>query len=42
MPDGTPIILISVDTLRSDRLPVYGYDVVDTPATIGETVRKLL
>jgi arylsulfatase A-like enzyme/cytochrome c-type biogenesis protein CcmH/NrfG len=32
VPDGTPIILISVDTLRSDRLPVYGYDVVDTPA----------
>jgi len=35
VPDGTPIILISVDTLRSDRLPVYGYDVVDTPAIDG-------
>ncbi len=29
---GAPIILISVDTLRSDRLPVYGYDKVSTPA----------
>ena len=27
-----PIILISVDTLRSDRLPAYGYDGVETPA----------
>ena len=32
VPDGTPIILISVDTLRSDRLPVYGYEGVKTPA----------
>ena len=32
VPDGTPIILISVDTLRSDRLPAYGYDGVETPA----------
>ncbi|MGD2114549.1 MAG: sulfatase, partial [Acidobacteriota bacterium] len=29
---GNPIVLISVDTLRSDRLPAYGYDGVDTPA----------
>ncbi len=28
----SPIVLISVDTLRSDRLPAYGYDGVDTPA----------
>ena len=27
-----PIILISVDTLRSDRLPAYGYGKVETPA----------
>ena len=27
-----PIILISIDTLRSDRLPVYGYGQVQTPA----------
>jgi len=27
-----PIILISVDTLRSDRLPAYGYGNVKTPA----------
>lgn len=38
-PRGTwsdaPLILISVDTLRSDRLPVYGYDRVATPAIDG-------
>jgi arylsulfatase A-like enzyme/Tfp pilus assembly protein PilF len=32
VPDGTPIVLISVDTLRSDRLPIYGYGGVETPA----------
>jgi arylsulfatase A-like enzyme/Tfp pilus assembly protein PilF len=32
VPDGTPIVLISVDTLRSDRLPAYGYGGVETPA----------
>ena len=26
------IVLISIDTLRSDRLPAYGYDGVETPA----------
>lgn len=31
-PAETPIILISVDTLRSDRLPAYGYSKVATPA----------
>lgn len=29
--DGAPILLISVDTLRSDHLPAYGYEHVDTP-----------
>jgi arylsulfatase A-like enzyme/Tfp pilus assembly protein PilF len=29
---GTPVVLISVDTLRSDRLPAYGYAGVVTPA----------
>ena len=29
--EGAPVILISIDTLRSDRLPVYGYDQVETP-----------
>lgn len=29
---GAPIILVSIDTLRSDRLPVYGYKKVQTPA----------
>jgi arylsulfatase A-like enzyme/Flp pilus assembly protein TadD len=32
LPAGTPVILVSIDTLRSDRLPAYGYDGVDTPA----------
>ncbi|MDE2923208.1 MAG: sulfatase-like hydrolase/transferase [Acidobacteriota bacterium] len=27
-----PIVLISIDTLRSDRLPAYGYEGVETPA----------
>ncbi|HVT43461.1 MAG TPA: sulfatase-like hydrolase/transferase [Thermoanaerobaculia bacterium] len=27
----TPVILISIDTLRSDRLPAYGYQKVSTP-----------
>jgi len=27
----TPVILISVDTLRSDHLPAYGYEGVETP-----------
>lgn len=29
---GTPVVIISIDTLRSDRLPAYGYDGVQTPA----------
>ena len=29
---GAPIVLLSIDTLRSDHLPIYGYDGVDTPA----------
>jgi len=28
---GAPVILISIDTLRSDRLPAYGYKKVETP-----------
>lgn len=27
----TPVVLISIDTLRSDHLPAYGYKGVDTP-----------
>lgn len=30
--DRPPIVLISIDTLRADRLPAYGYDRVATPA----------
>src|SRR6266849_3709481 len=29
---GAPVILISIDTLRSDHLPIYGYGAVKTPA----------
>lgn len=32
VPKGTPIIVISVDTLRADHLPAYGYKGVATPA----------
>ncbi|MFP3941043.1 MAG: sulfatase-like hydrolase/transferase [Thermoanaerobaculia bacterium] len=32
VPTGRSIVLVSVDTLRSDRLPAYGYDGVETPA----------
>lgn len=32
---GAPVILISVDTLRADRLPVYGYRQVETPNIDG-------
>ncbi|HVS13708.1 MAG TPA: sulfatase-like hydrolase/transferase [Thermoanaerobaculia bacterium] len=32
LPADTPVLLVSIDTLRSDRLPAYGYDGVDTPA----------
>lgn len=28
---GAPVFLISVDTLRADHLPLYGYTAVDTP-----------
>jgi arylsulfatase A-like enzyme/Flp pilus assembly protein TadD len=29
---GTPVVLISIDTLRADHLPAYGYRGVETPA----------
>lgn len=29
---GAPVIVISIDTLRADHLPAYGYTNVDTPA----------
>ncbi|HEX6902929.1 MAG TPA: sulfatase-like hydrolase/transferase [Thermoanaerobaculia bacterium] len=32
VPKGTPVIVISVDTLRADHLPAYGYQGVETPA----------
>jgi arylsulfatase A-like enzyme/Flp pilus assembly protein TadD len=30
--NGSPIIVISIDTLRSDHLPAYGYTKIETPA----------
>lgn len=30
--DRPPIVLVSIDTLRSDRLPAYGYAAGSTPA----------
>jgi choline-sulfatase len=35
---GAPVVLVSVDTLRSDHLPAYGYKGVETPAL--DTLRK--
>ena len=35
LPEGTPVVLISIDTLRADRLPIYGYDKVATPSIDG-------
>jgi choline-sulfatase len=32
VPKGTPVVLISIDTLRADHLPAYGYKGVETPA----------
>jgi len=32
IPKNTPVILISIDTLRADHLPMYGYKGVETPA----------
>jgi choline-sulfatase len=29
---GAPVIVVSIDTLRADRLPAYGYRGVETPA----------
>jgi hypothetical protein len=32
VPQGTPVVFISIDTLRADHLPAYGYEQVETPA----------
>ncbi|HSN88539.1 MAG TPA: sulfatase-like hydrolase/transferase, partial [Thermoanaerobaculia bacterium] len=32
VPEGTPVVVISIDTLRADHLPAYGYKGVETPA----------
>jgi choline-sulfatase len=31
-PPGTPVVLVSIDTLRADRLGIYGYQGGSTPA----------
>src|SRR6187200_1277845 len=28
---GSPVVIVSVDTLRADHLPAYGYKAVETP-----------
>src|ERR671932_2221026 len=38
VPKGTPVILISIDTLRADHLPAYGYKGVETPTL--DTIRR--
>jgi arylsulfatase A-like enzyme/Flp pilus assembly protein TadD len=35
LPKGTPVVLISIDTLRADHLPAWGYRGVETPAIDG-------
>ena len=30
-PADAPVIIISIDTLRADRLPAYGYEKIETP-----------
>ncbi len=30
--ENAPVIIVSIDTLRSDRLPAYGYQRIETPA----------
>jgi len=40
-PPGTPVVLITIDTLRADHLPAYGYRAVATPhidALVRESV----
>lgn len=37
-----PVILISIDTLRSDHLPAYGYDGVKTPAIDGLAAESIV
>ena len=32
LPAGTPVVLISIDTLRADHLPAWGYQNVETQA----------
>ncbi len=31
-PSPPPVVLVTIDTLRADRLPAYGYSAVSTPA----------
>jgi len=32
LPAGTPLVVVSIDTLRADHLPAWGYSAVATPA----------
>src|SRR3954464_12864902 len=41
-PPGTPVILISIDTLRADHLPAYGYRGVATPHIDALALRSIV
>ena len=41
-PGSGPVILISIDTLRADRLPAYGYQKVRTPNIDALAARSVL
>jgi len=42
LPPGTPVVLVSIDTLRSDRLPPYGYQGIQAPAFRGFAAESTL
>ncbi|MBE3118537.1 MAG: sulfatase-like hydrolase/transferase, partial [Candidatus Atribacteria bacterium] len=39
VPPGSNLLLVSIDTLRADHLPAYGYEAVETP-TIDRLARE--
>ena len=41
-PANAPVILISIDTLRADRLPAYGYQKVRTPSIDAFAAESIL
>jgi choline-sulfatase len=39
---GAPVVLVTIDTLRSDHLPMYGYTGVETPVLSAFTKEAIL